>query len=180
MYRFSFMRKVIFILGFTAIFLGFGIPPKMEKKIDKEIINVFEVKDFYKEVVVIDQTIESTLPIRFNQDNFKKILINDDHVGYFYFGIAPSKTDTFDYVVIFDQNLIIKKIKILAYREDYGMEIGSKRWLKQFYSLKKTDQVIYGQDIKAISGATISAQSMTNAMNKLMHSIEILQENNLL
>ena len=53
-------------------------------------------------------------------------------LGYAFIDKAPSKTDEFDYLVLFDENLIIKKAKVLMYREDYGGEIGSRRWLKQF------------------------------------------------
>lgn len=90
------------------------------------------------------------------------------------------KTDDFDFVVIFDKQFIIKKIKVLAYREDYGMEIGSKRWLNQFNDLKKGDQVEYQKDIKAISGATLSARSMTKAINNLLKSLKVLQNKNLI
>jgi hypothetical protein len=99
-------------------------------------------------------------------------------IGYFYYGKAPSKADEFDYIVIFDDELIIKKIKILAYREDQGGEIGSKRWLKQFNNLSQNDRVEYGKDIRGISGATISARSMTITVNKLLQCLMIIQENN--
>jgi len=68
----------------------------------------------------------------------------------------------------------------LIYREDYGGEIGSKRWLKQFIGKKPSDKLRYEEDIIAISGATISANSMTNAMNQFLQNLEILQTNNVL
>ena len=83
--------------------------------------------------------------------------------------------DDFDYVVIFDRGLIVKKIKILAYREDYGGEITSKRWLRQFAGLTGVDEIKYGTDIKAISGATISAVSMTDAVNDLLKNVAYIQ-----
>ena len=60
------------------------------------------------------------------------IISNNQKIGYAYLGTAPSQTKYFDYIVIFDDNLTIQSIKILVYREDYGGEIGSKRWLSQF------------------------------------------------
>ncbi len=169
--------KRIFIL-FIAISLSFSIPKNMLKKIDKEVLLVFNIASFSKEIIIIDKDVNSSLTIPFQKDNFFKILVDKDLIGYFYYGKAPSKTDEFDFLVIFDDDLIIKKIKILAYREDYGMEIGSKRWLKQFNNLSKGDQVKYQKDIKAISGATISAKSMTKAVNDLLQSLTILQNKN--
>jgi Na+-translocating ferredoxin:NAD+ oxidoreductase RnfG subunit len=78
--------------------------------------------------------------------------------------------------VIFDKDLIIKKVKILAYREDWGGEITSKRWLKQFKGSDPTTSLRYGSDVMGISGATISARSMTNAVNALLLNLSKLQQ----
>lgn len=150
----------------------------MEKKIDKEILSIFNIATYSKIAVVIDEEINSKLPLNFDNSNFYKISREEKLIGYFYYGNAPSKADVFDYVVIFDKELIIKKIKILAYREDYGGEIGSKRWLKQFNDLSLGDNAVYTKNIRGISGATISARSMTVTVNKLLESLSIIQENN--
>ena len=89
-------------------------------------------------------------------------------LGYAFLGTAPSKTDTFEYLVLFDPDLIIKKVNVLVYREDYGGEIGSNRWLKQFIGIPKNTNLIVGKNVAAISGATISVYSMTNAINQLL------------
>ena len=82
-------------------------------------------------------------------------------------------------MVIFDEDVIIKKSKVLIYREDYGGEISSKRWLRQFEGKKSDDTLHYEKDIVAISGATISAKSMTVAINNLLKTIHKLQQNNI-
>lgn len=157
-----------------------NIPAKIEKKIDKEILSIFNIVTYAKESLVMNEEFNKTLPLKFNNGNFYKIIQKNNLIGYFYYGTAPSKADVFDYVVIFDNELIIKKIKILAYREDYGGEIGSKRWLKQFNDLSYRDEVVLNKNIRGISGATISARSMTVTVNKLLESLEIIQENNAL
>lgn len=172
------MNQILLLLYFSAIFTGFDIPKQFVKKIDKEILNVFEISTYSKEIVDIKEDIRPSLPMTFNNDNFYKIFSKEELIGYFYFGKAFGKADDFDFVVIFDEDLIIKKIKVLAYREDYGGEIGSKRWLKQFIGFGKEDSVLYSKDIKGISGATISAKSMTIAINDLLKSLEILQSKN--
>ena len=169
---------IALVLPFFVSFVN--IPTKIEKKIDKEVLSIFNIGTYSKEPVVIEEGINSTLPLKFNTDNFYLIISDDNLIGYFYYGVAPSKADVFDYVVIFDKELIIKKIKILAYREDYGGEIGSKRWLKQFNELSIRDKVVYNKDIKGISGATISARSMTLTINRLLESLMIIHENNAL
>jgi Na+-translocating ferredoxin:NAD+ oxidoreductase RnfG subunit len=74
--------------------------------------------------------------------------------------------------VIFDHNLKIAITKVLIYREEYGGEIGSKRWLRQFTGKSGEDSL---DDIAAISGATISVRSMTNAVNDILKTMKILQ-----
>ncbi|MEN8187520.1 MAG: FMN-binding protein [Bacteroidota bacterium] len=171
------MKQTILILVISILTLGFTIPKPIEKKIDKEIGSVFEIDSFSKTLLTFEEDVESKMFVPFDDDNFFKILVEENLIGYFYYGKAPSKTEEFDFLVVFDKDLIIKRIKILAYREDYGGEISSKRWLKQFVGL--TDEEIdYSKDIKAISGATISARSMTKSVNDLLKSVSILQNKN--
>ena len=86
----------------------------------------------------------------------------------------------YDYLIILDENLKIKKSKILVYREDYGGEIASKRWLKQFIGKSWLDSFLYSKEISAISGATISVKSMIKAVEDFMISIKILDEKNII
>ena len=83
-----------------------------------------------------------------------------------------TKADDFDYLVLFDKDLIIIKSKVLIYREDYGGEIGSKRWLSQFISKNRDSILGYGEEITAISGATISVKSMTASINHFLYSLK--------
>lgn len=156
------------------------MPKNIQKKVDKEIKSAFEIENFSFESKTITSEIASTLPSAFGKDNFFSIKNNDKLLGYAYVSKAPSKTDAFDYLVLLDPNLIVKKAKILVYREDYGGEIGSKRWLKQFIGKTKTDELRYNDTVVAISGATISVRAMTNAMNDLLLSLKILNEKGIL
>ena len=79
-----------------------------------------------------------------------------------------------DWSGIYLEFLIIKKVNVLVYREDYGGEIGSNRWLKQFVGKARTTELVVGKNIAAISGATISVYSMTNAVNQLLYEMNQL------
>ena len=61
-------------------------------------------------------------------------------------------------------------------REDHGGEISSKRWLKQFFGFEKNQNIIYRKDIAGISGATISATSLTNSVNKVLKTMGALYQ----
>lgn len=169
------MKTIVYILLIVCLNSFMSIPDNHLKKINKEVLTVFEIDAFERETVVIDSTALSEMDASFDADNFIRISKDQKHLGYFYFGKAPSKADEFDYVIIFDDQLIIKKIKILAYREDIGGEISSKRWLRQFDGFTKSDELAYGKDIMGISGATISAKAMTKAVNDLLKNLSKLQ-----
>ncbi|MDG1812103.1 MAG: FMN-binding protein [Polaribacter sp.] len=148
----------------------------MLKKAIKEIEKTFVVKDVKFKSFPLNV---KKLKVH-KSDQFFIIEKDNQLIGYAYLGKAPSKTDEFDYLILIDKDLIIKKTKVLIYREDYGGEIGSKRWLKQFIGKSNIDRLYYEKDIMAISGATISARSMTIAINTFLKNITILKENNIL
>jgi len=155
-----------------------ALPKNLQKKIDKVIKNTYQVEEFTLEAKVFDSEIIRTLPSAFGSDNFFEIIQADRLLGYAYVSKAPSKTDEFDYLILLNKDLVVKKANVLVYREDYGGEIGSKRWLKQFIGKTPKDELKYQDNIVAISGATISVRSMTTAVNDLLRSLEILQTNN--
>jgi len=171
-------QAILIFIGF--FFLSFGVPSSLQKKMNKEISEVFETENFTLESVIIPLEIEQSLPSRFGEDNFFKIESNNEFKAYAYISQAASKTALFDYMVLLDSNLVVIKTKILIYREDYGGEIGSKRWLKQFIGKTQNDNLKYGEDIVAISGATISVRSFTEAMNDLLQSLKILHSKQIL
>lgn len=172
--------KIISVIVIAFLFMSFNLPKGILKKVAKEIKATYNIETYEFIKVDIDTEKTKSLPSDFSNNNFFKIEANEELLGYAYIGQAPSKTAQFDYLVLLDKDLIIKKSKVLAYREEYGGEIGSKRWLKQFIGKTKDDSLKYGDDIIAISGATISVRSMTNAMNNLLKSLKILHEKSIL
>jgi len=169
----NFLFIFIILLGLFA----FKVPEKVMKKADKVISKFYEIDDFSKEVIIFSQEINVKTPSEFAEDNFFKIISEGQLLGYGYISRAPSKTADFDYLVLFDSNFVITKSKVLVYREEYGGEIGSKRWLKQFIGkFSDSPELIAGKTIVPISGATISVKSMTNAINDLLKSIKVLQD----
>jgi Na+-translocating ferredoxin:NAD+ oxidoreductase RnfG subunit len=170
--------KSVFGFVFCILLVVFGLTDKLQKKVDKVIKSTFEIEVFSMDAKLFSKEITGDLPAKFSDNNFFEIKKEDILLGYAYVSKAPSKTDEFDYLILFDKDLVIMTSKILAYREDYGGEIGSSRWLKQFKGKTTSDELIYGDNIAAISGATISVKSMTNAVNNVLKSIKILQQKN--
>ncbi|MFD1294149.1 FMN-binding protein [Lutibacter holmesii] len=168
------MKKIIAMFFIVCISSGFTASKRVDALIKKEITSVFKIEEFTKESLHISSEINASLPISINDSNFFKIIHNNATIGYYYFGKAYGKADFFDFIVIFDKELIVSKVKVITYREDHGGEVGSKRWLKQFEGTETTKELAYQQDIAGISGATISVKSMLNEVNKLLKTVTIL------
>ena len=156
---------------YILVFISFQLTaqsPRLLKKAAKLIEKTYSVDDLQLEY----KEFQSKSVV----GNFYQIFDSGQLLGFAFIGTAPSKTDTFEYLVVFDLSLIIKKVNVLVYREDYGGEIGSNRWLKQFVGKARTTELVVGKNIAAISGATISVYSMTNAVNQLLYEINQLDQ----
>lgn len=167
------------IFSITAVWLltGFGLSKNLQKKVEKEFEKIFETTEVSMKPIHISDAVNETLSTKITEDNFFKLYKNNKLLGYAFIDKAPSKTAKFDYLVVFDTDLKVTHSKILIYREEYGGEIGSKRWLKQFLGKTIGDRVSLDDNIDGIAGATISVRSMTNSMDSLLQTITILQKN---
>mgnify|MGYP006195915611 CR=1 FL=1 len=169
----------IFIALFAVVpfLVSFSLFKGFEKRIDREIRDEFNVATYTNTGIAVSKDLQQKLPSKVTAENFFRIKNNDKLLGYVYLDQAPSKTAEFDYLIIFDKDLKIGRTKVLVYREEYGGEIGSKRWLSQFKGKSKASEL---DNIAAISGATISVRSMKMAVKNILESVEIMQQNNLL
>lgn len=77
------------------------------------------------------------------------------------------KYDLIDYAAGFDAEGISLGMEILAYRESHGSEIKQSAWRKQFAGKKGPNSMRFADDIRNISGATLSCQHVTEGMQRL-------------
>ena len=59
-------------------------------------------------------------------------------------------------------------VDILDYRETHGAEVRNPRWREQFTGKKSGDAVQLDEDIKNISGATLSCKNLTNGVRRVL------------
>lgn len=147
-----FIALLISLSAFTLI--ENNLPKSAWKKVDKHISKLWP-----NEVIEKEQ-------VKNEEYQLFKLNKDDELVGYLFLSKAPSRYDNFDYMLIYTPELEIKVAEILVYRESYGGEIGSIRWLKQFIGHKKGNDFMLGRDIQGISGATISCQAAAQGFKK--------------
>jgi hypothetical protein len=85
-----------------------------------------------------------------------------------------TRYEQFYILSIYNKEKELCLLSILDYPGEYGYEISAKWWLKEFLgSSLKTH--VYQQNIDAISGATVSAQSLVNKINALNAFVKTME-----
>lgn len=164
------MKNLIVIIVISLLCLSADLPPAILKKMDKALKALWENKVVVKEEIDVSKMQFQNTYLKLN-----KLLVENKVVGYLVISRAKSRVDFFDYMIVYKPDLSILSISVLAYREDYGGEISSKRWLKQFDGKSNPTQMKFGDDIQSISGATISARSLTQDVQEATKNIQILK-----
>lgn len=161
----------------ALLLTGSGLPGNLEKKVHRELARALGEISYTLEPVAVAESLNASLPVRLTDANFFRVNQNGQTAGYVFLGQAPSKTAQFDFLVLLDARGRVSHSAVLIYREEYGGEIGSRRWLRQFEGLGGTDRVTVGGNVDGISGATISVVSMTRAMDDFLVALGLLQQN---
>ena len=73
-----------------------------------------------------------------------------------------------DYAVALDPGGRVKRVEILQYRESFGGEVRDASWLGQFVGKGSGSALKVGQDIRNISGATLSSLHVTEGVKKIL------------
>ncbi|NRA13834.1 MAG: hypothetical protein HRT57_17980 [Crocinitomicaceae bacterium] len=170
-------------IAISLVLVAFATP---EKKVNKLAAKVW--KD--KEVVI--QTMEVPADLKPDVLTLSVVKSEGKIIGYACytsaFGCkiggcaAPSNPnyqsyETFDYIVVYDTDLNIKKVDIANYGGEYGYEICRPKWLKQF--IGKNHGFKLEDDIDGISGATVSAKFLIDDLNSLGAKLETTDLSNL-
>jgi Na+-translocating ferredoxin:NAD+ oxidoreductase RnfG subunit len=93
--------------------------------------------------------------------------------GYFIVDEAIGKHEYFTIALGLNADSSVKQIEILDYKESYGYEVRNEAWRKQFTGKTATASLKLGDDIKNISGATLSCRHVTDAIKRLLTTYDI-------
>jgi Na+-translocating ferredoxin:NAD+ oxidoreductase RnfG subunit len=93
--------------------------------------------------------------------------------GLFIVDEVIGKHEFITYAIGLNADGSVKQIEILDYRESYGYEIRNPNWRRQFVGKTTTDPLRLDQDIKNISGATLSCRHITDGVRRLLASYAV-------
>jgi len=88
--------------------------------------------------------------------------------GWFIVDQVIGKHELITYALGINANGAVRGIEILEYRENYGHEIRTPAWRRQFTGKTAADPVQLEQDIQNISGATLSCRHVTEGVKRLL------------
>ncbi len=93
--------------------------------------------------------------------------------GFFIADEVIGKHEFIAYAVGLSATGGVKQIEVMDYRESYGFEIRNPNWRRQFVGKTAADPVRLDQDIRNISGATLSCRHLTDGVRRLLAVYEI-------
>lgn len=88
-------------------------------------------------------------------------------LGWVFADRALGKYDMIDYAAAFTLAGAVSGMEILVYRESHGGEVRNAAWRRQFSGKTGAKQLRFGEEIRNISGATLSCQHVTEGMQRL-------------
>lgn len=88
--------------------------------------------------------------------------------GWFIADAVLGKHEYITYAVGLTANGAVKQIEILEYRESYGGEVREAKWRAQFTGKTAQAPLRLDQDIRNISGATLSSRHITEGVRRVL------------
>jgi Na+-transporting NADH:ubiquinone oxidoreductase subunit NqrC len=97
----------------------------------------------------------------------------DKLVGYFILDEVIGKHELIHYALTLSPEGVVRQVEILDYREAYGYEIRNPAWRKQFVGRTRADPLRLDEDIRNISGATLSCRHITEGVKRALATFDV-------
>jgi len=94
--------------------------------------------------------------------------------GWFIVDEVVGKHEFITFALALDGTGAVKGIEILDYREAYGGEVRNAKWRAQFMGKRAGAPLRLGNEIKNISGATLSSKHVTDGVRRLLATYAIV------
>jgi len=88
--------------------------------------------------------------------------------GWFIADQVVGKHEFITFSVAIDRTGAVKDVEILEYRESYGDQVRNSAWRAQFVGKRNGAKLRLDDDIKNISGATLSSRHVTDGVKRLL------------
>lgn len=94
--------------------------------------------------------------------------------GWFIVDEVLGKHEFIAYAVGLTAEGAVKQIEVMDYRETYGYEVRNEKWRAQFAGKTSRSALKLDEDIKNISGATLSCRHLTDGVKRLLSFYDLV------
>lgn len=95
-------------------------------------------------------------------------------IGWVLLDEVYGKHEFITYAVAIGVDGTVKGVEILDYRETHGSEVNNAKWRAQFVGKKSGDALKLDEDIKNISGATLSCKHLADGVKRLLATYAVV------
>ena len=110
----------------------------------------------------------SGVRVRVNEVKAWRVTQGGKAAGWFLLDEVYGKHEFITYAVAIGVDGTVKGVEILDYRETHGSEVSNAKWRAQFVGKKTGDTLKLDEDIKNLSGATLSCKHLTDGVKRLL------------
>lgn len=90
--------------------------------------------------------------------------------GWVFFDSTIGKHEFIDFAMALNADGSVKGVEILTYRETFGHEVRQPKWREQFVGKTVADPLKLDDDIRNITGATLSSYNITQGVRRLLQT----------
>lgn len=94
--------------------------------------------------------------------------------GYLWVDRVIGKHEFITFAVGIKPDGSVQQVEIMDYRETYGGEVRGKAWRDQFVGKTAADPLQLDQDIRNITGATLSSRNVAGGVRRILASHALL------
>lgn len=167
----KFFTIAVLLLGFVFPNSNRTLKDEAEEFLRSFYSNHCELR-FEKFVIPADvkNRVEKSAGQRFHNDFVYvwKIFEGDKKISTAILDNVNGKSLPITFLVIIDNEGKVITSEIIKYRESYGGQVTEENWLKQFKGKDENSSFQIGKEINSISGATISVNSVTRGIKKIV------------
>lgn len=122
------------------------------------------------------KAIEQDSAVRVRQDTQKiwRAKAGEKFLGWVIVDEVLGKHELITWVLALNAGGRVKHIEIMDYRETYGYQVREAKWRAQFYGKQHGAKLKLDDDIKNISGATLSCRHIADGVKRLLSFYELV------
>ena len=120
---------------------------------------------------------DSGVRVRLTSQKAWRAMVGDKVLGWLIQDEVLGKHEFINWALALNADGTVKQIEILDYRETYGYQIREEKWRQQFYGKQHGAKLKLDDDIKNISGATLSCRHITDGVKRLLSFYELVLKN---